>query len=119
LPGVDTITLCDLAVSYRVGVPDAERVNPQRLLLTVELETDFAAAAEKDDITRTIDYQAVAQRLVRFGESRSWKLIETLATEIAEMLLRDFAARSATVIVKKFILPEARYVAVQTTRHRR
>ncbi len=40
------ISIVDLEVFYRVGVPDAERAQPQRLLLTVEMESDFSAAAK-------------------------------------------------------------------------
>ena len=115
---MDKIIIHELAVSYHVGVPDAERANPQRLLLTVEMEQDFAAAAAGDDLTRTIDYYAVSQRLLRFGEGRSWKLIETLAVEMAGMVLTDFAAQSVRVEVKKFIIPEARHVAVEVVRRK-
>ena len=70
------ISLVDLEVFYRVGVPDAERAQPQRLLFTIELESDFTAAAKSDGIADTIDYYAVTQRLLKFGEGREWKLIE-------------------------------------------
>ncbi len=50
------ISIVDLEVFYRVGVPDAERAQPQRLLLTIEMEADFSAAAKSDSITDTIDY---------------------------------------------------------------
>ena len=53
------ISIVDLEVFYRVGVPDAERAQPQRLLLTVEMESDFSAAAKSDSIADTIDYFAV------------------------------------------------------------
>jgi len=112
------IRIVDLEVAYRVGVPDAERAQPQRLLLTVELGRDFAAAAATDDLSKTIDYYAVAQRLLRFGEGRSWRLIETLATDIADMLLAEFAPDAVNVEVKKFVIPEARHVAVSLTKHR-
>jgi dihydroneopterin aldolase len=56
------------------------------------------------------------QGILRLGDGRSWKLIETLAVEIAGMLLKDFDARAAAVTVKKFILPEARYISVRTIR---
>ena len=46
------ISIVDLEVFYRVGVPDEERAKPQRLLLTVEMEFDFSAAAESDRIAR-------------------------------------------------------------------
>lgn len=114
----DTITLVDLEVHYHVGVPDAERAQPQRLLLTIEMQRDFTCAAASDDLRETIDYYAVSRRLLAFGEGRSWKLIEKLAADIAATVLVDFCAEAVTVEVKKFIIPEARYVSVRLTRTR-
>jgi dihydroneopterin aldolase len=107
------ISIVDLEVFYRVGVPDAERAQPQRLLLTVEMESDFSAAAKSDSIADTIDYFAVTQRLLKFGEGRSWKLIEKLAADIADAILSEFKPQSITVEVKKFVIPQARHVAVR------
>ena len=78
---MDTITICDLEVFYCVGVPDEERAKPQRLLLTVEMEHDFRAAASEDELADTIDYHAVTQRLRAFGDGVHWHLIETLAVD--------------------------------------
>ena len=108
-----TINIVDLEVFYRVGVPEAERAKPQRLLLTVELKSDFSAAARTDSIADTIDYFAVTQRLLKFGEGREWKLIEKLAGDIAETILTGFKPQSVSVEVKKFIIPQARYVSVR------
>ena len=110
------ISIVDLEVFYRVGVPDAERAQPQRLLLTVELESDFTAAAKSDGIADTIDYYAVTQRLLKFGEGREWKLIEKLASDIADTVLKEFKPQSVFVEVKKFIIPQARYVSVSLLR---
>ena len=107
------IKLVDLEVFYRVGVPDEERAAPQRLLLTVEMEQDFTRAAAEDDLKKTVDYFAVSQDLLRFGESRSWKLIEKLAVDISEHVLRRFHPESVTVEVKKFVIPQARWVSVK------
>ena len=113
---MNSITLTDLEVHYHVGVPDAERAQPQRLLLTVEMRHDFARAVASDDLHETIDYYAVSRRLLAFGEGRSWKLIEKLASDIAAMVLADFGATAVTVEVKKFIIPEARHVSVRLSR---
>ena len=113
---MDTIIIRDLAVLFRVGVPDQERENPQRLLLSVELGCEFSRAARTDQLEETIDYYAVSRRLLGFGEGREWKLIERLAVDIAEALLLEFKPRMVSVEVKKFILPEARYVSVRVTR---
>lgn len=113
---MDKIIISDLEVFCRVGVPDEERANPQRLLITVEMTRDVRAAAAADDLTKTIDYHAVTQRLLKFGDGRNWKLIEKLAADIAGMVLAEFASDSVTVEVRKFIIPEARHVAVRLTR---
>ncbi len=113
---LDKISIVDLEVFYRVGVPDAERAQPQRLLLTVTLESDFAAAAKSDGIADTINYFSVTQRLLNFGSQREWKLIEKLASDIAATVLTEFKPRSVSVEVKKFIIPEARYISVSLIR---
>lgn len=112
------ISIIDLEVFYRVGVPDAERAQPQRLLLTVELESDFSAAANSDSIADTIDYFDVTRRLLKLGEGRDWKLIEKLAADIADFVLFEFKPQAVTVAVKKFIIPQARHVAVSLTKVR-
>ena len=106
------ISIIDLEVFCRVGVPDEERAKPQRLLLTIKMECDFSKAAKTDSITNTIDYFAVSQRLLKFGDGKSWKLIERLAADIADMILSEFKPQDVTVEVKKFVVPQARHVSV-------
>ncbi len=113
---MDTILIKELEVWYRVGVPDAERAEPQRLLSDVEIEHPFDAAASGDDLERTVDYSAVCRRLVSFGDGRNWRLLETLSVEIAETLIREYRLRAVTLEIRKFILPETRYVGVRIRR---
>ncbi|MBI3875930.1 MAG: dihydroneopterin aldolase [Verrucomicrobia bacterium] len=114
----DRITLNDVEVYYHVGVPDEERSKPQRLMISVELATDFTNAATTDFLATTIDYHAVYERLLHFGEGRTWRLIEKLAVDIANALLAEFATPEVTVEVKKFILKKSRYTSVRATRRR-
>jgi dihydroneopterin aldolase len=115
---MDQIVIQDLEVFYRVGVSDQERAKPQRLLLTIELELDFTPAAKADDLEKTIDYYLLSRRLLALGEGRKWKLIETLAVDLAEMILREFKPARVAVEVRKFVLPEARWVSVRVRRPR-
>jgi dihydroneopterin aldolase len=112
----DLIQIADLEVCWRVGVPDHERSQPQRLLLSVTMEVDVTVAAKSDDLTRTIDYYAVARRLTGLGEGREWRLIEAVAVEAAELILKEFGAKRVTVEVKKFIVPSTRFVSVRVER---
>lgn len=113
---MDRILIEDLEVRFCVGVPESERSQPQRLLICLDLETDFAAAAASDGLEHTIDYSAVAGRLIVWGEGKSWRLIETLAVEIADWIRSEFGARCVRVRVKKFVVPGTRYVAVEVER---
>jgi FolB domain-containing protein len=112
------ITIVDLEVFYHVGVPDEERAKPQRLLLTVDMEFDFSAAALNDRVAKTIDYFVVAQQLLKFGEGRSWKLIEAVAMDVADLVLTEFHPENVMVEVKKFPIPQAHYVSVSLVKSR-
>ncbi len=116
---MDTITISDLEVFYQVGVTEQERSQPQRLLLTLELAHDFTSAAARDNLAETIDYFAVSQRLLRFGDGCHWELIETLAADIAAMILDEFGPMAVTVEVKKFVIPQARHVSVRLSRSKK
>ena len=114
----DTITIADLEVRARVGVPDEERASPQRLLFNVEIEHDFASAATADAIGDTIDYHAVTMSLTEMAEAGEWRLIEKLAEDVAALVLAKFKANCVRVEVKKFILPQTRHVSVCIERRR-
>jgi len=69
--------------------PRSDRFMPRRgvgrganataaIVATVEMARDFEAAAASDDLSHTVNYDAVCQRLIGFGEAGR-KLIETLA----------------------------------------
>ena len=112
------VTIVDLEVYYRVGVTDEERAKPQRLLVTVDMNLDFSIAAVSDRMERTINYQAVAEEVLKFGETRSWKLLEKLVTNLAERIMTQYGPEEVTVEVKKFSIPQARFVSVSTSRTR-
>ena len=113
---MDKITISNLEVFYQVGVTDEERARPQRLLVSVDVSHDFASAISSDNLAETIDYYAVTQRLLKFGEGSHWLLIETLAADIASMVIEEFRAKAVTVEVKKFVIPQASYVGVTLSR---
>lgn len=113
---MDQIIIKELELFVRVGVPKAERAKAQRLLVNIEMDRDFSAAIRRDRIEETIDYHAVSVRLAEFVRRKNWKLIETLANEMAELILREFKPIRVTVEIQKFILPQTKFVAVRVTR---
>jgi FolB domain-containing protein len=112
------ISIVDLEVFYQIGVTEEERAKPQRLLITVEMDFDFATAALSDRLEKTINYFDVAQELLKFGHGRNWKLLEKLTANVADFVLARFKPESVTVEIKKFPIPQARYVSVALARTR-
>ncbi len=112
------ISIVDLEVFYNIGVTEEERSKPQRLLVTVDLSLDFTSASISDRIEKTINYQEVADELLKFGNNRNWKLLEKLVANIADHILSKYKPQSVMVEVKKFSLPKARYVAVSLSESR-
>jgi dihydroneopterin aldolase len=113
----DLIRVIDLEVFAHIGVPDAERREAQRLLISLEMGVDsFSHAAGTDNLARTVDYYEVAQRVKSFTTERPRKLLETLAEEMAFDLLKTFPIKKITLEIKKFVLPDARYVSVKIER---
>jgi len=115
---ISKITITDLEVFYCVGVTEEERAKPQRLLVTVDMALDFSSAATSDRIEKTINYQQVADEVLKYGEGRNWKLIERLASNLADFVLSEYRPEAVLVEVKKFAVAQARHVSVSVTRSR-
>jgi dihydroneopterin aldolase len=113
----DLIRIVELEVFANIGVPEEERGEPQRLLISVDMTvTSITHAADTDDLSRTINYQDVAQRMTSLATKRPRKLIETLAEEIAAEVLKTYPIQKIAIEIKKFILPNAQCVAVKIER---
>lgn len=113
----DRIVIREMEIQCRIGVPDEERAEPQTLRVTIEMEVDIASSARADDIGQTVNYFSVYQKVHTLSESRPRKLIETLAEEIAHMVIGDFDVNTVVVRIDKFILPNTRTVSVEIQRH--
>ena len=94
-----------------MGVTDEERTQPQRIVLTVTIWPDAAFDQLQDDIGRTINYVDLCRAAREFVENREWKLIESIASELASHLLSQFPVRASEVEVRKFVLPNTAYVS--------
>jgi len=114
----DAITIEGLRAITHVGVPDAERSSPQEVAISVRMVPAKPLAGLEDRIEATVDYYEVSKCLLKLAAARPRKLIETLAEDVAKMLLAEFALAEVDVEIRKFILPETEYVSVRIHRTR-
>ena len=114
----DAVIVSQLEIRAQVGVPAAERGAAQRLTVSLRLIPSRGFAALGDDIANTVDYAAVCAAVRQEAESKPRRLIETLAGDIAAVLLARFPLRAVEVELRKYILPGTEYVAVGIRRER-
>lgn len=73
-----------------IGVFDWERRVKQTVILDLDMGGDIRRAAASDDLADTLNYKAVAKRVIDFVEHSEYQLVETLAERVAELILSEF-----------------------------
>jgi dihydroneopterin aldolase len=112
----DTLHVHDIAVECRLGVYDWEREAPQTVWVDLELAVDAARAAQRDDVRSSVDYAGLVTSVQGLAQSRPHRLLETLAEEIASLVLRESGSPWVRVQVRKRALPGIGYAAVTVER---
>ncbi len=115
---LDSIVVAGLELSSHIGVPEAERMEAQRLTVHIELVPVRPLSNLRDDIDNTVDYFVLTRRVRQLAAARPRQLIETLAEEICACVLAEFAVREIAVELRKYILPDTEYVAIRLRRNR-
>jgi FolB domain-containing protein len=115
-PLCDQIHIEQLEVSARIGVPEEERAAPQRLTVNISFWPYQLTRNMDDKIDQAVNYAAVAEKTKRFMIDQPVNLVETLADRLAAHLLKNFPMQKVTVEIRKFPLPDAKYVSATVTR---
>jgi len=97
----DRITISGIQAFGHHGVLPDERRDGQLFVVDLVLFLDLGPAGEHDDLSRTVDYGQLAQRVHDVVASDPVDLIETLADRIAHLCLAEPPVRLAKVTVHK------------------
>jgi dihydroneopterin aldolase len=98
---MDIVFLHDLKVDCVIGIFDWERRITQTLHIDLDLAADIRRAAASDSIQDTLDYKAVAKRVMEFAGASRFQLVETLAEKIAGVVLTEFQVPWVRVRINK------------------
>lgn len=118
---LDKIIICGIVFYGYHGVMPAEQELGQKFLVDVELHLNLKSAGISEHLSDTIDYKLVYDLVKSIEQKKKYKLIETLAFDIAEAILNHTSAVEVLVRVKKPQVPIAGivdYVAVEIRRIR-
>jgi len=108
------IEIADLEVKSKIGVAEKERECFQRLVVCLRFQIEPNFKELNDEFEKTVDYAAVASAVEEVAESNKAWLLETLLSDIADSLMERFPIRRLELKLKKFILPNARFVGVKS-----
>jgi dihydroneopterin aldolase len=87
---MDKVYIRDLKIPTVIGIYDWEREVRQTVSLDLDMATDIRRAARSDSIEDTLNYKAIAKRLIAFVEQSEYQLVETLAERCADIVLNEF-----------------------------
>ena len=115
----DRIFLRGLSAKCIIGFIDWERRTPQTLLIDLEIPCDCTRAARHDRVEDTVDYKRVAKRVLAWLPETQFQLVETLAQQLALLLLAEFSLDWVRVSVNKpGAIRDSRDVGVSIERRR-
>ncbi len=114
---MDKIFIQDLKIKTLIGIHAWEQQVPQTLLLDVTLAFNHNKAAGSDEISNTINYVHVVEKIHQITDNEHFQLIETLAEKIARLLLSTFAVEQCCIKINKLgVLPNCRALGIEITR---
>ncbi|MCH8277614.1 MAG: dihydroneopterin aldolase [Proteobacteria bacterium] len=98
---MDKIFLSELKIDTVIGLWEWERRIRQTVVVDLEMSANIAKAAATDDVADTLNYKSVAKRVQEFVSESSFKLVETLAENIAAIIRDEFDVAWVKVRVNK------------------
>ena len=116
---MDKIHISEISCLAYLGVPPQERENPQEILIDVVLSLNLEQAVHSDEVTSTVDYVGIVEKVKETLEERRYCLLESVAVDLCRSILTDTKIKFVQVKVRKFpevLREEVRYVEVEMTR---
>lgn len=104
---MDLIKINNLKFYTKNGVLPEERVLGQQLEVDIELRLDLAKAGKSDDVADTVSYAEVNEKISQTITTRSFNLIEAVASALLDDIEADFSQQlaSALIRVRKYGVP--------------
>ena len=108
---MDRLQISALSTMTRIGIYAWEQRILQQLLIDIDIPHDFSYC--QDNISNTLDYETLCQRVTLFVESNTFNLIETVAEKIVLLIKEEFKVQALTVCVSKpHAIKNARNISV-------
>lgn len=98
---IDKVLIEQLEVPAVIGVYEWEQLQPQPLIFDLEMQLDFSAAMDSDDLDDALDYAKVAELVTQYCDQHQFKLLEKMAGGIIYMLFAEFSIATIKLKIRK------------------
>ncbi len=100
-----SILVKDINLNARCGVTDAERSQPQPILVDLTFQCQNEAAFQNDQLNDTVDYATITQHIRDVGEQQTYSLLEKLTEDLCQSLFQYFPLTHIRIWVRKIRAP--------------
>ena len=119
-PELRHVLIQGLEILTMIGVHDAEKRAPQRVLVSVDLAVHEDGPSDTDRLENVLDYSEVVRRIEHIVLAGHVNLVETLAERVARDCLADARVETVSVRIEKpDVIGNVRSVGVEIVRSRR
>lgn len=113
----DKIILNEIELRIKIGDSPEERAFPQRIVVCASIKPIKQFDKLEDKIANAVDYVKVIESIRSFETATPRELLETLAVDMAELLLKNFPLTEVKLEARKFVMPGLTYTAAKIKRY--
>jgi dihydroneopterin aldolase len=83
------IKIKNLRLKTIIGVHAWEEKIDREIIINAEIETDFTKGLQSDNLSDTIDYDAIITKIKNLIAKNRFKLIEKMAQQVMNLIMED------------------------------
>jgi dihydroneopterin aldolase len=98
---MDQVYIDALKVETLIGVYEFERKAQQTLYLDLALDFDCLPAGETDELTKALDYDALAKRVRQWSSEQTFELLESFGHQLCQLIHDEFGIAAVSLRINK------------------
>jgi len=114
----DKVFIKNLFIPCKVGVTNEERSKKQNVIIDIEVFCDLIHVGAEDDLSKSINYLEVQERVTDLVRNGEFKLLESLAEGVTSLILKNSLVSRVIVLVKKEKYAKEPMMGIEISRDR-
>ena len=113
------ILIKELILSLKLGYYDFEKVKPQKVKFSLEIDYEDRKPTNDKDIKSIVNYGQVVKIITKLAKKKHYNFLETLAEDVFDVLFKDKRIGKIMLQIEKLeIIKKCASVGIQITKKR-